>query len=42
MGSLLFICSWYDQTIDPEKYALERLVWRLMGRSDIVDGADDE
>jgi hypothetical protein len=34
----VFHHSWYDQTIDPEKYALERFVWRQLGRRDIVDG----
>lgn len=35
--------SWYDQTLQADQYAMDRYVWRSIGRQDLLgDVSDDE
>lgn len=40
----LIVCgSWYDQTIQAGQYALDRFVWRSLGRQDLLgEGSEDD
>jgi hypothetical protein len=34
--------SWYDQTIHAGQYALDRFVWRTLGRQDLLGEASED
>jgi hypothetical protein len=37
------VSSWYDQTIQADRYALDRYVWRTLGRQELLgEGSEDD